>query len=79
MERYHDNSSTDISSRPTVILSVMTFLAEIEAGVMKRIRCHLPFCRFDGYFPLKAGICAVVTKVLESFGTGLVCRAFSSN
>ena len=33
--RYHDNSSTDISS--TDISSTMTFLAEIEAGVMKRI------------------------------------------
>src|SRR6218665_3810758 len=32
---YHDNSSTDISS--TYISSAMTFLAEIEAGVMKRI------------------------------------------
>ena len=31
---YHDNSSTDISS--TDISSTMTFLAEIEAGVMKR-------------------------------------------
>src|SRR6218665_207751 len=32
---YHDNSSTDISS--TDISSTDTFLAEIEAGVMKRI------------------------------------------
>jgi len=47
--------------------------------------CHPPFwwtdrqlCRFDGYFRLKAVIYAVVAKVLESFGTGLACRAFSS-
>src|SRR6218665_3620124 len=44
--RYHDHSSTDISSATlrqhvgissTDISSTMTFLAEIEAGVMKRI------------------------------------------
>src|SRR6218665_64122 len=33
----YDTSSTDISSMPTDILSTMTVLAEIEAGVMKRI------------------------------------------
>ena len=32
--RYNDNSSTDISS--TDISSTMTFVAGIEAGVMKR-------------------------------------------
>src|SRR6218665_2408130 len=44
--RYHDNSSTDIASATlhqhvgissTGISSTMTFLAETEAGVMKRI------------------------------------------
>src|SRR6218665_980918 len=34
----YDTSSTDISS--TDISSTMTFLAEIEAGVMKRILCQ---------------------------------------
>ena len=35
LQWYRDNSSTDISS--TDVSSTMTFLAEIEAGVIKRI------------------------------------------
>src|SRR6218665_2485808 len=55
-ERYHDNSSTDIifvydtsstDISSTYILSTMTFLAEMEAGVMKRIlyQLNLDYCK----------------------------------
>ena len=77
------------SARSTVsleLVSISNWAASNNLRLNGFCACHSPFwwtdwqlCCFDGYFRLKAGICAVVTKVLESFGTGLACRAFSSN
>src|SRR6218665_26396 len=77
------------SARSTVsleLVSISNWAASNNLRLNGFCACHSPFwwtdwqlCCFDGYFRLNARNFAVVPKVLESFGTGLACRAFSSN